>query len=150
LLTSVSPNRAKMVTINERIHGADASIEVDLIQNGRITEIYVDHADRVPGLAEVYWSPDGETVGVLVCDPATTEQHVIVGYDSVLHRIETEDTVTDPLRRSLIARYGIPPSTLSTFNNDPISWACSQFSGARARFTRHVGSARILPPLASP
>jgi len=147
LLTSVSPNEAERITINERVHGADASLEIEFLKNGSVTQIYADRADRVPGLAEVYWSPDTKTIGVLVCDPATTERHVIVGYDSMLGRNKPADTVTEPLRKSLTARYSISASTLSNFENDPISWACSQFSGARERFAREVGSARILPPL---
>lgn len=145
LAKSTAPDGLRRLIVNERLHGADASITMTLAIANRNTSIYSDNQDRSPGLVEVYWSEESRHIGVLVCDAYSAEGHILFAYDSELKRAEPIANVIDAIRKSLVTRYGLSPATLDSFHQDAIAWACSQFSGARDRFKKQIGSALELP-----
>jgi hypothetical protein len=145
LLISLSPNSSQKLMIIMHVHGADASLSMELIKGHRMISIYADRGDRVPGLTEVYWSLDSRVIGVLVCDPAS--QNVIVGYDSKREQPVSPVSVTEPVRKLLTNRYGLTTEALADFKSDPIVWACSQRSGALERFRKQLDTSRHLPTI---
>jgi hypothetical protein len=147
LVSVASPDGRQRITVSQRFHGADASIDVDLDEGSRTKRIYADGADRAPGLIEVYWSTSGGSVGILVCDPASAEHFVIVGYDRHQERALASTVVAGPLARVLVQRYHLSSTQVAAFGGDPISWACSQFSDSRDRFNEAIGHAKKLSPV---
>jgi hypothetical protein len=147
LVSSTAPNTSQKLIVSERLHAPDASLDMKLIKGDRVVAIYRDNGDRAPALTEVYWSPNSRFIGVLVCDPFSAQHQVIVGYDSVLERTQPSIDVIEPLKKLLVARYGLSPGDLTEFSGDPISWACNPSSGAFARFTQKIGVSLVLPSI---
>ncbi len=147
LVTSAAPNGLDKIVVTLRPHGADGSLAIDLIRRGRNLTIYSDRGDRMPTVAEVVWLQESPLVGVLVCDPASADHFVVVGYNTTLERKEESARVMQPLRAQLVARYGLTQTIIAQYDDDPISWACSQFSGATDRFGIAIGQSRVLPRL---
>jgi hypothetical protein len=145
LLISLSPNSSQKLWIIMHIHGADASLSMELVKGDRMISIYADRDDRVPGLTEVYWSSDSRVIGVLVCDPAS--QNVIMSYDSKREQPVPPASVTELIRKLLAKRYALTPETVADFKSDPIVWACSQQSDARERFRKQLDPSRHLPSI---
>jgi hypothetical protein len=124
LVQSLSPDRKTTIAIWARHHGPDASVSISLRPRaGPERTVYTETRDRVPGVVEVYWSPDSKIVGVFVCDPVAN--NLTFAYDVASNQPLPVNKVVDAVRANVRRRYSLAEADLTKHGNDPLNWACN-------------------------
>lgn len=143
-VSSGSPDGRRQIMVLRRPHGPDDSLRIILVDRSQRIVMYDDQSDHLPGVSEVYWAADSNSVGVLVCD--SLKGQIIRGYDFLERRSSPPSSVVDGLRSTLAKRYRRSASRPSP-QSDPLLWACDDSSDAFARFKRIIGARHLLPSM---
>mgnify|MGYP003577993420 CR=1 FL=1 len=123
----------------------DGRIEITFDDGQRIRSLITPRSDWIPGLVEVAWLMKQNRVAFAVCNELSTP--ATYQYDYRNNKFVNDiSQATTYLRTKLIQRYALSADELSSYENDPLQWACRSQS-ARSRFQALVGSSRQLPAM---
>jgi hypothetical protein len=125
--TSVSPDSGATVVVREP-RGIWSGIRVTLSENGHDAELCNITGDYMFTVAEVYWSPDGETAGVFSCGSPIIELAVKRGDLTPVPFA----TVWPFIREQLRARYNLSEG------ENVRDWVC--FHGGTEEVVRRFGN----------
>ena len=117
---SSSPNSARAISVEfrERSPLPSAGYEVALLRDSNRTVIYHNEgSDVYPCFAEVGWSPDSKTVGILIRDCWHSVVHL--SFDASTGKRLDPSVTRSYVENSLRAHY-----TLA--GRDPVTWAESE------------------------
>lgn len=144
LLHSRAPSGSARVTLWLIPHAPDYSVAVSVTSKGSTKTVHRDYEDRLPGIAEVYWSSDSSKFGVLVCDSGGS--NFLFAYNLVTSQQVNEAEVLPGLRLLLKERYTPTNEDLAKYGNDPIRWACAPESELVPGFRRELTPSLDLRP----
>jgi hypothetical protein len=104
-----------------------SGLKIVLNQAGRQQDIYSATGDLGFTLAEVYWSPDGKSVGIFTCG----EPLLRIAVDRKSTKQINFAVVEGPIRNALRKRYNVPA------DQDVFRWVC--FYAGTDRFREAFG-----------
>ena len=121
---SRSPDSRTEVRVTRNFPGSDAEyrFRVEVTTTRGTSVIYREDRGSAIGLVEAHWSPNGDQVGVLVCNIFT--KPLLVGYD-VAHSQALDGSVfRSAIEDQLGKKYSLAKGT------DAVDWACSPAGSA--------------------
>jgi hypothetical protein len=126
----ISPDETAEVRIYQPRGLRSSGLRIIPQEHGRETEIFSKRGDMFFHAAEVFWSGDGEVVGLFTCG----EPFVRVAFDRKTLSHVSFSLVRDEIAKRLRRKYEIPAE-----ERDEFEWTCQH--AATTEFRRRFGDA---------
>lgn len=119
-----SPSRKASVVIRQVRYANELGMQVQLLSDGRQTNVFESHRETWIYFVHAYWSPDEKVVGVV----ATGMNYFELAFDTRTGKAAPFSSIQKGTAQSIRSAYNL------TNEKDPITWA--HLSDAHEAFAR--------------
>lgn len=128
LVSSRSPDGSSKIQINELCPGADCRVDVIASKGWLRGKTVAWRSDCFIYFAQVAWSPDSRLAGIYVGNAWCGD--IREGYDLKTGSNVPFSTVAEMIRTAIVKDYGLKPTDLLPYHDDPLEWAHNPRDGS--------------------